>query len=147
MAALDRAHAREKDVAVSARRTILMQLGRALLCALLLPLALASTLPVFARAIAGRAPHVCHCDASHSTCACPFCQPDDERQTPAGEEISGRCGDEDVVYGARIGVAISAAGVRVVPASSTFARVAVGVETHPPSRIKSPPRRPPRLPA
>src|SRR5580704_12802683 len=49
-----------------------------LVLALVLPLALSSALPMFARALGGPAVHVCHCAVSggHSTCGCPICNPD-----------------------------------------------------------------------
>jgi hypothetical protein len=119
-------------------------LAKALFCLLLMPLALASSLPAFARAVAGAAPHVCHCAASHSECACPICHPDRDDLDDADEAIRGQCGDPDVVYGARLGIAVEAPLAALAPAPVAADRVAPPSVLSPKPRATSPPFRPPR---
>jgi hypothetical protein len=115
-----------------------------LFCLLLLPLALAASLPTFARAVAGAAPHVCHCAASHSECACPICHPDRDDLDDSDEAIRGQCGDPDVVYGARLGLAVAAPVAALSPAARAADRVASPSTHSPKPRATAPPFRPPR---
>jgi hypothetical protein len=95
-----------------------MKWGHALVLALVLPLALAGALPAFARVVAGPAPHMCHCEmrSGHAMSDCPICNPDRDDFSPSEVSLRGACGDEDVVFGATLGLAVLAPpGVTVVP--------------------------------
>ena len=65
---------------------------------LALPVLLGPSLPFFARMVAGPRAHVCHCDAKHTSCACPICFPDREDLKKNELAVSGPCGDEDPVF-------------------------------------------------
>jgi len=68
----------------------LMRQGlRALVFALMLPLAFSAGLPALARVLHGPATHVCHCEArgGHTSCACPVCHPDDSELAFSDEAI------------------------------------------------------------
>jgi hypothetical protein len=94
---------------------LIRQALRALVFALLLPLAFTSGLPMLARVLHGPATHVCHCEmrGGHSTCACPICHAGDPELTFSDASIRGRCGDEDVAFGAPFGFAVVAPAFRV----------------------------------
>jgi hypothetical protein len=66
---------------------------------LIVPLLLASAGPALAREVAGPETHVCHCDARHTDCACPLCNPKLEGNLRHAS-ILGVCGDQDVAFGA-----------------------------------------------
>ena len=90
--------------------------------ALILPLALSSALPIFARVAGGPVPHVCHCDvrAGHSTCACSICNPDRDDLKLTQASLRGKCGDDDSVFGATLGAAVAPPpGVTVIPPDVT----------------------------
>jgi hypothetical protein len=92
--------------------------------ALILPLALSSALPAFARIVAGPTPHVCHCEMHGGRGAmsdCPICNPDRDDMGVSEVSLRGTCGDEDaVVFGATLGVAVLAPpGVTIVPPDGT----------------------------
>ena len=115
--------------------------------ALVLPLAFSSALPVFARALGGPVVHVCHCElrGGHSTCGCPICNPDRDDLRLSEASLRGKCGDDDVTFGAALGSAILAPASAVVlppdvaelPAPGGVVRVE-GVFLTPPT---PPPRR------
>ena len=68
------------------------------LAVLSLMVALGSTLPAYARMVAGPKAHVCHCDTAgpHAHCECPICFPDLDSSLEARIlSISGKCGDDD----------------------------------------------------
>jgi hypothetical protein len=96
-----------------------MKWGHLLVLALILPLALSSALPAFARVIAGPTPHVCHCQMSGGRGAmsdCPICNPDRDDLWLTEAALRGTCGDEDLVFGATLGVAVLAPpGVTILP--------------------------------
>jgi hypothetical protein len=125
---------------------VLRRWGHLLVLALVLPLALSSALPIFARAAGGPTPHVCQCAirGGHSTCGCPVCNPDRDDLRLSEASIRGKCGDDDAVFGAALGSAVAApAGFTVIPPNVT--RVA------PPSLwprlatvFRTPPTPPPR---
>jgi hypothetical protein len=72
--------------------------------ALVLPLCLSSALPIFARALGGPVVHVCHC-AAHggpASCGCPICNPDRDDLAFSEESIRGKCGDDDLAFGAAL---------------------------------------------
>jgi len=83
--------------------------ARFLVLALILPLALSTALPGFARAVAGPAAHFCRCEirGGHSTCACPICNPDRADLRLSEESIRGKCGDDDLVFGGALAVALA----------------------------------------
>lgn len=89
-------------------RALWLAITRGILVALVLPLAFSSALPTYARLVTGHAAHVCQCErrAGHATCACPICHPDRDDLRLSEESIRGRCGDDDVVSGAALDVAI-----------------------------------------
>jgi len=66
---------------------------------LIVPLLLASAGPALARELAGPETHVCHCDARHTDCVCPLCNPKLEGNLRRAS-ILGVCGDQDVAFGA-----------------------------------------------
>jgi hypothetical protein len=77
--------------------------------ALVLPLAFSSALPIFARALGGPAVHVCHC-AAHggpASCGCPICNPDRDDLAFSEESLRGKCGDDDLAFGAALGSAVA----------------------------------------
>lgn len=98
-----------------------MKWGHLLVLALILPLALSSALPAFARVVAGPAPHVCHCQMSGGHTAmsdCPICNPERDADDVwvSVASLRGTCGDEDIVFGATLGLAVLAPpGVRILP--------------------------------
>jgi hypothetical protein len=121
--------------------------GHLLVLALLLPLALSSALPTFARVLGGPAPHVCHCEirGGHSTCACPICNPDRDDLKLSEASIRGQCGDEDLAFGAALGAAVPPpSGFAIAPPDLTGEAVPNVV---PPLPLVSltPPTPPPRL--
>jgi hypothetical protein len=65
---------------------------------------------------------VCQC-ALHggpSTCGCPLCNPDREDLALNEASIRGKCGDDDLSFGASLGSAIAAPpGVTVIPPDVT----------------------------
>ncbi len=96
--------------------------GHLLVLMLVLPLALSSALPFFARIAGGPAPHVCHCALSggHSTCACPICNPDRDDLKLNEVSLRGKCGDDDVAFGGALGRCVSQpAGFAVIPPDLT----------------------------
>ena len=141
-----------KNVSVGARANMFDrlrgQVSALMFCVLLLPLALASSLPAFARAIGGPAAHVCHCAASlhgEVTCACPLCNPDRDDLATSDEAIRGQCGDDDIVYGAKLGLGVNMAPPSsVAPMDLRVARFGSVAAADPPHRSTSPPRRPPK---
>jgi hypothetical protein len=89
-----------------------------LVLSLVLPLSLSGALPVFARALGGPTVHVCHC-AAHggpASCGCPICNPDRDDLAFSVESLRGKCGDDDLAFGAALGAAVAPpAGVTVLP--------------------------------
>jgi hypothetical protein len=117
-----------------------------LVLALVLPLCLSSALPIFARALGGPAVHVCHC-AAHggpASCGCPICNPDRDDLAFSEESLRGKCGDDDLAFGAALGSAVAPpAGVTVV-APDLFAQTAPSVSDRFRSVFLTPPTPPPR---
>lgn len=92
--------------------------GHLFVLTLVLPLALSSALPIFAQVLGGPTPHVCHCEirGGHSTCACPICNPDRDDLKLNEVSLRGKCGDDDLTFGAALGSAVPApAGVTIIP--------------------------------
>jgi hypothetical protein len=92
--------------------------GHLLVLALVLPIALSSALPVYARIAGGPTPHVCHCEVrgGHSMCGCPICNPDRDDLQINEVSLRGKCGDDDEVFGAVLGSAVAPPpGVTIVP--------------------------------
>ncbi len=123
---------------------------RALVLALLLPLALSTGrigLPGLARILGGPATHVCHCEVrvGHTTCACAICHPDREDYRASEESIRGTCGDDDLVAGGALGVAILVAPFVVQPRP----RASRAASVDPPALASlappAPPTPPPRV--
>jgi hypothetical protein len=115
--------------------------------ALVLPLALSSALPMFARALGGPVVHVCKCEirGGHSTCGCPICNPDRDDLRLSEASIRGQCGDEDLAFGAALGSAVAPpAGFVVLPPELAGA---LGPAPAPriPGVFLPPPTPPPRL--
>jgi hypothetical protein len=115
--------------------------------ALVLPLCLSSALPIFARALGGPVVHVCHC-AAHggpASCGCPICNPDRDDLAFSEESIRGKCGDDDLAFGAALGSAVAPPPGFVVLTPDLVAA------THPspvpdlPSVLLAPPTPPPRF--
>jgi len=113
--------------------------GHLFVLALVVPLALSSALPIFARVLGGPTLHVCHCAVSggHSTCGCPICNPD--RDDLKLNEVSL------LSFGATLGSAVTApAGVTIVPPDVTVA-TRPGVPHRLTPVFLTPPTPPPRL--
>jgi hypothetical protein len=122
---------------------------RALVFALLLPLAFTGGLPMLARVIGGPLTDVCHCEVrgGHATCACPICHADSDEFRLTDESIRGKCGDDDVAFGGAIGVAVLAPGFVLAPAPRAGA-ASVRAPPNLDSAVKpEPPTPPPRLAA
>ncbi len=116
------------------------------LLTLILPLALSSALPIFARALGGPAPHVCHCEISggHSTCGCPICNPDRDDLRLCESSLRGKCGDVDLAFGAALGSAVAAPpGVTILPPDLTRAAAPLA-SMHLSLVFLTPPTPPPR---
>ena len=122
-------------------------LGRGVILALFLPLALASSLPAFARALGGPTVHVCHCAMSggHSTCTCPICHPNRADFRLSEEAIRGTCGDPDLVFGGSLAVALpTTPGFAILrpPARPAWSP---NLDGRDPGVVRSPPTPPPRV--
>ena len=115
---------------------------RAIVLALLLPLASSGALPFWAQLAGVEGPHVCHCSIEKHDCICPKCHPDHEEELLfSSESLTGRCGDDEVAFG---GKAICA----VLPASSVIAPMVTRTAIAPaflwtPSDLARPPPTPP----
>jgi hypothetical protein len=120
---------------------------RVVLFALLLPLGLSGTLPVFARALGGPRVHVCRCEAKggHSTCACPICHPDRKDYRLSKESIRGQCGDEDPVFGADLAIALPPSRAFTVVRAPVSPSPAAPLESAAPELVLPPPLPPPRV--
>lgn len=121
----------------------LTTLLRALVTALLLPLATAGALPSWALLAEVEAAHVCHCSLEKHDCVCAKCNPEQEEMLLSSESLTGRCGDDDVAFPGKLLVA-------VLPPSGVLAPIVVRVSgdaavPHPPeSPSRAPPTPPPR---
>jgi len=96
--------------------------GHVFVLTLVLPLALSSALPMFARVLGGPTAHVCQCAVrgGHSTCGCPICNPDRDDLQLNEVSLRGKCGEDDAVFGASLGPAlVPAPGVTIVPPDLT----------------------------
>lgn len=83
-------------------RSSVPTLLRVLVVALVLPLASAGTLPIWAQLVGVEGPHVCHCSVERHECVCPKCNPDHEGEMLlSSESLKGRCGEDDVAFGGR----------------------------------------------
>jgi hypothetical protein len=120
---------------------------RVVLFALLLPLGLSGTLPVFARALGGPRVHVCRCEAKggHSTCACPICHPDRKDYRLSEESIRGQCGDEDLVFGAALAISLPPSSAFTVQRAPVSPSARPSPESAAPELVLPPPTPPPRL--
>lgn len=111
---------------------------------LLLPVAFGGTLPAFARIVSGPEAHLCHCDALHTDCVCPICNPDREDLGKNELAITGTCGDEPRLFGAAAHVAVLAAPTVVLPAMARATFDATGAADTPRTSRNAPDPRPPR---
>jgi hypothetical protein len=120
--------------------------GHLLVLALVLPLAFSSALPIFARVLGGPVPHICQCatHGGHSTCGCPICNPDRDDLRLNEVSLRGKCGDDDVAFGASLGSAVAPpAGVTILPADVAVAP-SPSVANHLTPVFLTPPTPPPR---
>lgn len=78
-----------------------------------LPLMSVGALPYWASLLGIEGPHVCHCSLEKHDCLCVKCHPDQEDLVLTTASLSGRCGDDEHVYGGK--------AIRAVP-PSTFGR-------------------------
>lgn len=119
---------------------------------LLVPLSASSALPVFARAVAGPAAHVCTCRSGAHDTSCPVCNPmlraeqktaglDDEILKPA--EVRGRCGTDDVAFGGALPPAVLGAASTVASSPPTRATFPPALHDAPPLVSRAPPTPPP----
>jgi hypothetical protein len=118
--------------------------GQVALFALVVPLALSSALPMFARALGRPVAHVCQCPMrdGHSTCDCPMCnQHNGDRGIVTIRET---CDDDDVAFGASLGSALAPPpGIAVLaPDVTGMARARVVARLA--SVFRTPPTPPPR---
>lgn len=91
---------------------------RVLVFALAVPLASSGALPVWALLAGIEAPHVCHCSIEKHDCVCAKCNPEHEEDfLVTSESLTGRCGDDEIAFGAK---AICA----VLPAPSILSPIA-----------------------
>jgi hypothetical protein len=91
---------------------------RALVFALVLPLASSGALPFWAQLAGVDGPHVCHCSLEKHDCVCARCNPDHEDEMLlTSESLKGRCGDDELAFA---GKAICA----VLPPSTVLAPIA-----------------------
>jgi hypothetical protein len=111
---------------------------------LLLPVSLGGTLPAFASIATGPEAHHCHCDARHSDCVCPICNPDREDLKKPELAITGTCGDEAQIFGATAHVAVLPAPVAHLPAAALAAFEAAPLVSAPKNWQNAPDPRPPR---
>ncbi len=128
-------------------RTLWTRWGHVLVLVLALPLAFSSALPIFARVLGGPVPHVCHCDVrgGHSTCGCPICNPDRDDLKLNEVSLRGKCGDDDLAFGAALGVAVlPPPGVTVLPPDTT-GKPPPAVPARLPLVFLTPPTPPPRF--
>jgi hypothetical protein len=137
----------DRNAKLRRMRVVWRRWGHIFVLALVLPLALSSALPTFARVLGGPLTHVCHCEirGGHSTCGCPICNPDRDDLKLTDASIRGKCGDDDVAFGAALGSAIlPAPAITVLPPDMTRdARPTGGPDLAPVS--VSPPTPPPRF--
>jgi hypothetical protein len=101
---------------------------------------------MFARALGGPTVHVCQCEirGGHSTCGCPICNPDRDDLRLSEASIRGKCGDDDLAFGAALGSAVAPpAGFIVLPPDVNGALEPVR-SPHLPSVFLTPPTPPPR---
>lgn len=120
--------------------------GHLLVLMLVLPLAFSSALPIFARIAGGPLPHVCHCamHGGHSTCGCPICNPDREDLQLGVLSLRGKCGDDDVSFGAALGSAVIAPAPGTVLPADLIGEAAPAPAPALAQVILSPPTPPPR---
>jgi hypothetical protein len=114
--------------------------------ALVLPLAFSSALPIFARALGGPAIHVCRC-AAHggpASCGCPICNPDRDDLAFSEESIRGKCGDDDLAFGATLGSAVAPPPGFIVLGPSLVAVSTPSLTAHLMAVFLTPPTPPPR---
>jgi hypothetical protein len=115
---------------------------RAVAFALLLPLALSGSLPVFARALGRSTVHVCHCEAGHAHCRCPVCHPE-RHESRFGEFIRGECGHDEPSAGS-LALALPIAASFTVLRPPVSQRDAISIESLSPDVTEPPPTHPPR---
>jgi hypothetical protein len=118
-----------------------------LVLSLVLPLSLSSSLPIFARALGGPAVHVCQC-AAHGgpdTCSCPICHPDRDELAFSAESIRGKCGDDDVAFGAQLGIAIAPPAIEGIASPEFLAPASPVLSFEVPAVYLPPPTPPPRF--
>lgn len=121
-------------------RALALDLVRLLLLLLVLPLASAGALPTWARLVGVQKPHVCHCSLEHHDCTCSICDPERSPRLST-ESLEGRCGDDEVAFGAKSFVAVLPALSTVIAAPTyELPQLAPAV---PVSRLGDPPPTPP----
>jgi hypothetical protein len=128
-------------------RAVWKRWGHVFVLALVLPLALSSALPIFARVLGGPQVHVCHCamHGGESTCGCPICNPDRDDLQLSEESIRGKCGDDDLAFGAALGTAVAPpAGFTIIPPDIT-GETPSAVSPRLPLVFLTPPTPPPRF--
>lgn len=121
---------------------------RTVVLALVLPLASSFALPAWVALVAPET-HLCHCPKDHSDCHCAKCHTaGDSDLALTAESISGKCGDDDVLFGASRMIAVLPAPV-LVP--NVVVSVAELPSVAPPALVGAPrarpPTPPPRLPS
>ncbi len=117
---------------------------RALIFALVLPLASSGALPFWAQLAGVEGPHVCHCSLEKHDCVCPRCDTDpDAADYLSSESLKGRCGDDELAFGGKALAAVLVAPVVVTaPSRDAFLARELAVEHTRPS--PPPPTPPPR---
>ena len=117
---------------------------RALVFALVLPLATSGALPLWAQLAGVEAPHVCHCSIEKHDCVCARCNPDlEEDLLVTSESLTGRCGDDEVAFGGKAICAVLPAGSILAPIASRTS-IASPVCVPVDDLARAPPTPPPR---
>ena len=129
------------------RKPWLLVMLRTLVLVLVVPLASSFALPAWVALVAPET-HLCHCPKDHSDCHCAKCHTADPDLALTTESISGKCGDDDVLFGAARMIAVLPAPV-LVPV--VVVSVAELPSVPPPALTGAPrsrpPTPPPRLPS
>jgi hypothetical protein len=120
--------------------------GHLVVLALVLPLALSSALPIFARVLGGPPVHLCHCAMSggRTACGCPTCTHDRELRVRE-VALHGPCGDDEQAFGGAIGFALPPPpAVKVFPPDRAD-RASAPASLSIPVVSRTPPKPPPRV--
>lgn len=126
------------------RRRAAALLLRVLVLVLAFPLASSGALPLWAQLAGVEGPHICQCGIKKHDCLCAKCDPEHEEDLLfTTESLTGRCGDDETVFGGKAICAVLAAPVTFVPFATRpleAASEAALVPVPPPEPPTPPPR-------